>query len=250
MRFLKTGIQPVDEELGGVVERSLILLHEADPRSLGKLIAFELLKKKIDEDQLIGYFNIGAPMNLLLELFNKMEIDYERAFEKGILFIVDTFGSVYDHRIEHRNIQYLKKPISLETLNNKYLEVIEEHKKTWAENGMFEGREVWGITVSMSDYKWMFGEEPTLRYLEFVDAQRRTADVYKKYPSGTNIWIYSGTDNRILPFLYRKADYVLRTYSTLEDDKVIRKLRISKTPKRDPIREFEYTIEGHRVVFG
>jgi hypothetical protein len=250
MKTLKTGIKPLDEELGGVAERSLILLHEADPRSLGKLIAFEVLKKKIDEDQLIGYFNIGTPINLLLDLFAKVEVDYEGAFEREILFIVDTFGSVYDHRTEHRNIQYLRKPISIDTLNEKYLEVIGEHKKTWAEKGMFEGRELWGITVSISDYKWMFKEEATLRYLEFIDAQRHMAPVYREYPSGTNLWVYSGNDNRILPFLYRKADYVLRTYSTLEDDKVIRKLRISKTPKRDPIREFEYTIEGHRVVFG
>ncbi|MBP1912557.1 hypothetical protein [Thermococcus stetteri] len=248
MRLLKTGIKPLDDELGGIRERSLILLHEADPRSLGKLIAFEILKKKINEDHLIVYFNIGTPIARLLELFNKMGVGYEKAFEREIMFVVDTFGSVYDHRIEHRNIQYLRRPISLETLNSKYIGVIGEHKKIWAEKGMFEGRELWGITVSISDYKWMFGAEATLKYLEFVDAQRYTAPVYRKYPSGTNIWVYSGVDDEILPFLYRKADYVLRTYSTLENGKVVRKLRISKTPERSNIREFEYTVEDHRIV--
>jgi hypothetical protein len=249
MRMLKTGIKPLDDGLGGVKERSLILLHEADPRSLGKLIAFELLKKKIDEDHLIGYFNIGTPIDLLLDLLTKMGIDYEGAFERGILFIVDTFGSIYDHRTEHKNVQYLKKPISIENLNDRYMEVIEDHKKNWARGEMFKGRELWGITVSISDYKWMFGEDATLKYLEFIDAQRHTAPVYKKYPSGTNLWVYSGIDNKILPFLYRKADYVLRTYSTLEEGKVVRKLRISKTPERSSIREFEYEIGEGGVVF-
>ncbi|WP_240922820.1 hypothetical protein [Thermococcus sp. Bubb.Bath] len=58
---LKLGIKGLDFLLGGVEPRSLILIHEADPASLGKLLAFEILKAKLDSDNLIGYFNIGTP---------------------------------------------------------------------------------------------------------------------------------------------------------------------------------------------
>ncbi|MDI3475290.1 MAG: hypothetical protein PWQ79_601 [Thermococcaceae archaeon] len=249
MKLVKTGLRPLDKALGGVREKSLILLHEEDPRSLGKLMALEVLREKLDGGHLVGYFNLGMPISVLFELFDKMGIDYRRAFDEDRFFLVDTFGSIYGQRVDFENVQYLRTPVSLETLNDRYIEVIREHKRRWAEKGMFEGRELWGITVSNSDYKWIFGEEPTLRYLELVDAQRHTADVYRKYPSGTNLWVYSGVDRVILPFLYRKADYVLKTGSSIEGDKVVRNLIVVKAPELEDILSFEYAVRDHRIIF-
>lgn len=247
---LKLGIDPIDKDLGGVEERKLVLIHEADPRSLGKLLALQIMKEKLDSDNLVGYFNIGMPLTMFLSVAKRLGIDVERHLHENRLMIIDTFGSLYDVRREIENVWYLSKPISLEILNDKYLEVIRAHKEKWRQLNMFEGRELWGITLSISDYLHMFGATKTQRYLEMADILRARADVYRKYPAGTNVWVYSGTDMAVLPLLYRKAEYVLRTESKISDDgRIVRLLRIVKAPYVEDILSYEYKVHKDRVKF-
>ncbi len=247
---LKLGIKPVDEELGGVRERSLILIHEADPRSLGKFIALHVMKYKLDSDNLVGYFNIGIPLSVFLSVASSLGIDVETHLKENRLMIIDTFGSIYDLRTEWENVWYLSRPISLEVLNEKYIEVIRAHKEKWLRLNMFEGRELWGITLSISDYLHMFGPQKTQRYLELVDLLRASSDVYTKYPAGTNIWVYTGNDVVVLPLLYRKATYVLKTESRITDeDEVLRTMKIVKAPGLESMPLYEYTFRSGRIKF-
>ncbi|WP_297497292.1 hypothetical protein [Thermococcus sp.] len=247
---LKLGLKPVDRVLGGVEERSLILIHEADPRSLGKFLALHVMKEKLDSDNLVGYFNIGMPLSVFLSVTRRFGIDVERHLKEGRLMIVDTFGSIYDLRVEMENVWYLSGPISLEILNEKYIEVIRTHKEKWKQLNRFEGRELWGVTVSISDYLHMFGAQKTQRYLELADLLRTNSDVYRKYPAGTNVWVYTGNDLVVLPLLYRKATYVLRTESTVtEEGKVIRTMKIVKAPGLKSMPAYEYTFRSGRLKF-
>ncbi len=246
---LTLGIRELDEALGGVVEKSLILIHEADPRSLGKFLAFEIMRNKLDSDNLVGYFNIGTPLPALLSVMEKVGIEWKRHLHEGRLMIIDTFGSIYDVKTDLENVWYLRKPIDLDTLNGKYIKVIGAHKQRWAELGMFEGRELWGVTVSMSDYLSIFPPRATQRYIEISDLQRSRSQVYKKYPAGTNVWTYTGGDTMVLPLLYRKADYILKTESRIEDGEIKRYLHIIKAPELGDTRTLEYKFKGGRVQF-
>jgi KaiC/GvpD/RAD55 family RecA-like ATPase len=246
---LVTGIKELDHVLGGVRERSLIMIHEADPRSLGRFLALEITRAKLDSENLVGFFNIGTPLPIMLEIMNKTGIDWERHLKEQRLMIVDTFGSIYDTEVKAENIWYLKKPITIDTLNNKYLEVIQKHKEKWAERDMFRGREIWGITIAISDYIRIFGMQHTQRYIEIADLQRVKAEVYKKYPAGTNIWVYSGNDTVVMPLIYRKADYVLRTESRVEDGEVKRVLKVIKIPDLKEVPPVEYTFKNWKVTF-
>ena len=248
--ILRLGIKELDELLGGVVERSLILIHESDPRSLGKLIAFEIMRSKLDSDNLVGYFNIGTPLPLVLSIMEKARIDWKKHLADGRLMIIDTFGSIYDIKTDMENVWYLRKPIDIDTLNEKYLKVIEAHKQKWAEKGMFEGRELWGITVSISDYLSLFTPRATQRYLEISDLQRSRSNVYKKYPAGTNVWVYTGEDTTVLPLVYRKADYILKTESRIENGEIKRYLHIIKAPEINDVFNIEYGFERDKLVFG
>ena len=246
---LELGIKPVDEELGGVKERSLILIHEVDPRSLGKFLALHVMKHKLDSDNLVGYFNIGMPLSVFLSVASRFGIDVERHLKENRLMIVDTFGSIYDLRTEMENVWYLSRPISLEILNEKYIEVIRAHKEKWRQLNMFTGRELWGITISISDYLHMFGPQKTQRYLELIDLLRANSDVYRKYPAGTNVWVYTGNDVVVLPLLYRKATYVLKTESQIRDDEVLRTMRIVKAPGLKSMPIYEYTFHHGQIKF-
>jgi len=246
---LKLGINELDEILGGVVERSLILIHEADPRSLGKFLAFEIMRRKLDSDNLVGYFNIDSPLSITLSILEKVGLDWRRHLHEGRLMIIDTFGSIYDTKTDLENVWYLRKPIDIDTLNEKYIKVIGAHKQKWAEMGMFEGRELWGVTVSMSNYLSIFTPKATQRYLEISDLQRRKSEVYIKYPAGTNVWTYTGDDTIVLPLLYRKADYILKTESRIEDGKVKRYLHLIKNPKLGAVSTLEYKFKGGRIRF-
>ncbi len=247
---LKLGLKPVDRVLGGVKERSLILIHEADPRSLGKFLALQVMKEKLESDNLVGYFNIGLPLSTFTAVAERFGIDIERHLRENRLMIVDTFGSLYNLRQGTGNVWYLSQPISLETLNDKYIEVIRAHKEKWKRLNMFEGRELWGVTISISDYLYMFGPQKTQRYLEMIDLQRAKSDVYKKYPAGTNVWVYSGNDVVVLPLIYRKASYVLKTESRITgEERVVRTMKIMKAPDLDGIPTFEYIVRRNGVEF-
>ena len=246
---LKLGIKELDEALGGVVERSLILIHESDPRSLGKFLAFEIMRSKLDSDNLVGYFNIEAPLSVMLGIMEKVGLDWRRHLHEGRLMIIDTFGSIYDIKTDLENVWYLPKPVDIDTLNDKYLKVIGAHKRKWAEMGMFKGRELWGVTVSMSSYLSIFNPKATQKYLEISDLQRSRSEVYRKYSAGTNVWTYTGEDTVVLPLIYRKADYVLKTESRVENGNVKRYLHIVKTPELGDVRTLEYRFEGGRIKF-
>jgi len=246
---LKLGIPELDEITGGVVEKSLILIHEADPRSLGKFLAFEIMRRKLDSDNLVGYFNIGTPLPALVSVMEKVGINWKKHLSENRLMIIDTFGSIYDIKRDLENVWYLRKPIDIDTLNDKYIKVIGAHKQKWAELGMFEGRELWGVTVSMSDYLSIFTPKATQRYIEISDLQRSRSEVYKKYPAGTNVWTYTGEDTIVLPLLYRKADYIFKTESRIEDGETRRYLHIIKAPELGDVRTLEYRFKGGRVRF-
>ena len=246
---LELGIKEVDKILGGVGERSLILIHEADSRSLGKFIAFEVLRNKLESDNLVGYFNIGTPLPIVLSVMEKSGINWKKHLLQDRLMIIDTFGSIYDLKTDLENVWYLKKPIDIDTLNEKYLEVIRAHKQRWLERGMFENRELWGITVSISDYLPIFGPKATQKYLEVSDLLRSRSDVYKRYPAGTNVWTYTGVDTIVLPLIYRKADYVFRTESKCESGEVKRYLHIVKAPDLEKIESVEYHFVNGRITF-
>jgi len=246
---LTLGIKELDETLGGVVEKSLILIHEADPRSLGKFLAFEIMRRKLDSDNLVGYFNIGTPLPALVSVMEKVGINWKKHLSENRLMIIDTFGSIYDIKRDLENVWYLRKPIDIDTLNDKYIKVIGAHKQKWAELGMFEGRELWGVTVSMSDYLSIFTPKATQRYIEISDLQRSRSEVYKKYPAGTNVWTYTGEDTIVLPLLYRKADYIFKTESRIEDGETRRYLHIIKAPELGDVRTLEYRFKGGRVRF-
>jgi len=247
---LKLGIKELDELLGGVTERSLILIHESDARSLGKFIAFEIMRRKLDSDNLVGFFNIGTPIGMLVSVMEKAQIDWRKHLTDGRLMIIDTFGSIYDVKTDLENVWYLRGPIDIDTLNDKYITVVGAHKRKWARMGMFEGRELWGVTVSMSDYISTFNPKATQRYLEVSDLQRARSEVYKKYPAGTNVWLYSGEDTVVLPLLYRKADYILKTDSRVENGKLRRYLHVVKTPNMGKVLTTEYSFRDGRIVFG
>ncbi|WP_240922821.1 hypothetical protein [Thermococcus sp. Bubb.Bath] len=175
-------------------------------------------------------------------------IDWRRHLHKQRLMIIDTFGSIYGIKTDMENVWYLKKSVDIDTLNDKYIDILRAHKEKWKQLGMFGGRELWGVTISMSDYLNIFGLVPTQKYLELSDLKRATSDVYKKYPAGTNVWVYSGNDTVVLPLIYRKADYVIRTESTIQNGKIRRFLRVLKAPGRRDVPRIEYGVKDWKVV--
>ncbi|NJE85566.1 hypothetical protein E3E23_06980 [Thermococcus sp. CX2] len=239
---MKLGVKELDNVLGDIEKGSLILFHEADSRSRGKEIVFKIISSKLDSDNLVGLFNISYPIPVLLSILERNGVSATKHLNEDRLVIIDTFGSIYGMRYNIKNVWYLNGPISLETLGQKYIDVIRRYKQYWAEKGMFDGRELWGSSIVMSEYKHIFGVDATLRYLEVSSEIRRRSDVYRKYPSGTNIWLYSGVDNKVLPFLYRKAKYIIKTESYIEGWEVKRRLKILKAPGLEDTVEFEYEI--------
>lgn len=230
----------LDKEIGKIRPTSYILLHELDPRSRGRDLIFEFIRKKLEKDNLLGFFNISYPLPLLLKILKKRGIDFEKYLDNNRFLIIDTFGSIYNLRYDIKNVWYLEDATSLELLSIKYAQVVKAHKEEWARLGLFEGREIWGVAMDLSEYERIFSEEGTLRYIEVSADVRRRHEAYTKFPKGTNIWVYSGKGSRVLPSIYRRSHYVLRTRSEITDEGVKRELLVLKTPNLSEFKRFEY----------
>ena len=247
--MLSLGIEAVDSTLGGVQKGSYILLHEQDPRSMGRELAFMFLKKKLQEDNLIGMFNLSYPLPTLFHLFKKRGVDAESYLRSKNLVIIDTFGSLYGLRVDMEGVQYLKGSLSPEVLSKKYADVVGAHKEEWPRLGMFEGRELWGISMNINEYTKIFNESTVLSYFEVSAETRRRHRAYREYPTGTNIWVYVGGPDRVFASLYRRMDYVIRTRSERVGDTVKRYLCILKAPGMWQSITFEYSFTPDGVEF-
>ncbi len=235
-------MKELDELLGGIREHSYILFHEEDPRSLGRELVFRFIRYKLEGDNLMGIFSIIYSLPFLLDIMRRNGIDAESYLDSLNLAIIDTFGSFYGPRIRRRGVWYLPGSPSYELLSRKYAEAVRAHKELWAEEGMFSGRELWGVAMDVSEYTRIFGEANTLSYFEVSAEVRRQHEAYRKYPTGTNVWVFSGKADRVFSSLYRRVDYVFRTRSVLTDDGVRRYLCILKAPGISTVPVFEYSL--------
>ncbi|WP_048150100.1 hypothetical protein [Palaeococcus ferrophilus] len=240
--MLSIGIKELDEMLGGVKKGSYILLHEEDPRSLGREIVFRFLRQKLEDDNLVGLFNLSYPMPTLLRLLRRRGIEVEKYLDSGNLAIVDTFGSFHGPKLERNGIQYLSGSLSPELLSRKYADVVRIHKEEWARTGMFEGRELWGVAMNVNEYVNIFGEDTALSYFEVSAEVRRRHRAYREYPTGTNVWVYTGRADRVFASIYRRMDYVIRTRSEVTDGRVRRYLCLLKAPDLWQPLVFEYSL--------
>ena len=240
-------IEELDREIGKIKKHSLILIHEEDASSRGKDILFYILSRKLKSDNLVGMFSISYPLQLIIRIISRFGVDVIKYLENHRLAIVDTFGSFHGIKATMPGVWYLEGMLSSETLPIKYAKAVEDHKKVWMDLNLFEGRELYGFAISMSGYLEVFTPEETLRYLETSAEVRYGHPAYKKYPRGTNFWLWEGVkDKRVLLSVYRRADYVLKTRSSLGENGIKRELLVIKTPK--PIEElvrFEYEFKGN-----
>ncbi|AMM53681.1 hypothetical protein [Pyrococcus kukulkanii] len=243
-------IKALDKEIGEIKKYSLVLIHQEDPLSRGIDILYHILTTKLKKDNLIGYFNISYPLPLVFRAMRRFGIDPVKELEELRLAIIDTFGSFHGIRSTIKGVWTLEGMLSSETLPAKYARVIEAHKSVWAENNMFEGRDIYGFAVAISSYLELFGSpEETLRYLELSSEVRAVHPAYKKYPRGTNFWLWMGKDHPdVFASVYRRADYVLRTRGYLTEDGIKRELIVLKTPElEEEIIRFEYEFEKDKI---
>ncbi|GAB6134872.1 hypothetical protein [Thermococcus prieurii] len=225
-------IPALDETLGELKKYSFVLIHEVDPRARGKEILLHILREKLKRGDLVGYFNISYPIHILMKAFEVSGIDARKYLNEGNLAIIDTFGSFYDVVSSLGGVWYLRGSLSADVLPAKYVEVVEAHKKRWAKLKMFQGRELYGFAMDVSDYIDMLGgESETLRYLEISAELRANARAYREYPKGTNFWLWGRKGGlRVLASVYRRATYVLRVRSELSGDRVVRYMEVLKAP--------------------
>jgi hypothetical protein len=246
MTMISWEIPALDEALEGIKKHSLVLVHEVDPRSRGNEILYHIMKKKLEKGHLVGYFNLSYPIHLLILVLEKLGIPARRYLQTWNLAIIDTFGSFYDVTIDLDGVWYLKGSLSTDVLPAKYAEVVEAHKRKWAELNMFEGRELFGFAIDMSSYLELLGSErETLKYLELSAEIRAKSKAYKKYPTGTNFWLWREEQSKgVLASIYRRSDYVLRTSSRIKDGRIIRTLEVIKSPRMtDEILTFSYRLD-------
>lgn len=111
---------------------------------------------------------------------------------------------------------------------------------------MFEGRELWGIAMDVSEYSSIFGEANALGYFEVSAEVRRRHKAYREYPTGTNIWVFSGKPDRVFSSLYRRVEYVVRTGGSelTPEGGVKRYLCVLKAPGVSDVISFEYSFTG------
>ena len=244
--LINLGIPQLDKIIGGIEKGSLIALIERDSRSLGSLISLLVARKKLEEGHLVALFNKSLPLPVLLSRLECIGIDVDRYLGNGQLAILDVFDSQYEVKYDIPGVYYIQGEIHEGTYLQKFVREVLNIKKEWMKRGLIdENTEIWGISYKISDYLDIFSENALIKIIETTSEIRLVHKAYTDYPKGTNIWVFSGNNQTIINLLYRRADYVIETRSTLTENGVKRELYLIKMPKMRRIRKFTYQIRGY-----
>jgi archaellum biogenesis ATPase FlaH len=156
-KLIETGIEPLDEMLGGGIleDSSLLLIY--DTNSYGWALAVEIFRNLVK----LGWFgvitNYSLPYSLLVKYGRAVGFDVEKAGREGKLAVIDVFSSVnkvkqvepFVYTLDSIDIStFLPKVVSL------YMKVSESKEKRI------------GLTVTLDGFTAIFGENRAIKILQ------------------------------------------------------------------------------------
>ncbi|USS40304.1 hypothetical protein NF865_08235 [Thermococcus aggregans] len=180
MELIKTNIPPLDKALGGGLIEDSIVLITYDTYSQGWTLAFEILRRRIEEGDFGVIINSVLPLSMLNMELERIGFDIFEEGEKGNLGIIDVFASFYGIKYNQPYVYYtdMDRETYFPKFTSLYRKMLEERIKD---------RRPIGIQLTADGFAFLLGEERELRNLQKNLAEKENARLYEKRKRPINI---------------------------------------------------------------
>lgn len=223
MELINTKIPPLDEALGeGLVEDSILLITY-DTYSQGWTLAFEILKRRIEEGDFGVIINSVVPLSMLNMELKRIGFDLFEEGEKGNLGIIDIFASFYGIKYREPYIYYTD--MDQETYLPKFMSLYRRMLKE-----RIKDRRPIGIQVTADGFASLIGEERDLRNIQKNLAEKENARLHEKRKRPINIVLLNRdrASQRYLSWLSLYSQYQIEFRP--QEGKLEEKMFIRKSP--------------------
>jgi len=223
MELINTKIPPLDEALGGGLVEDSILLITYDTYSQGWTLAFEILKRRIEEGDFGVIINSVVPLSMLNMELKRIGFDLFEEGEKGNLGIIDIFASFYGIKYREPYIYYTD--MDQETYLPKFMSLYRRMLKE-----RIKDRRPIGIQVTADGFAFLIGEERELRNIQKNLATKENALLHEKRKRPINITLLNKdrASQRYLSWLSLYSQYQIEFRP--QEEKVEEKMFIRKSP--------------------
>jgi len=223
MELINTKIPPLDEALGGGLVEDSILLITYDTYSQGWTLAFEILKRRIEEGDFGVIINSVVPLSMLNMELKRIGFDLFEEGEKGNLGIIDIFASFYGIKYRQPYIYYTD--MDQETYFPKFVALYRRMLKE-----RIKDRRPIGIQVTADGFAFLIGEERELRNIQKNLATKENALLHEKRKRPINITLLNRdrASQRYLSWLSLYSQYQIEFRP--QEGKLEEKMFIRKSP--------------------
>ena len=223
MELINTKIPPLDEALGGGLVEDSILLITYDTYSQGWTLAFEILKRRIEEGDFGVIINSVVPLSMLNMELKRIGFDLFEEGEKGNLGIIDIFASFYGIKYREPYIYYTD--MDQETYLPKFMSLYRRMLKE-----RIKDRRPIGIQVTADGFAFLIGEERELRNIQKNLATKENALLHEKRKRPINIMLLNKdrASQRYLSWLSLYSQYQIEFRP--QEGKLEEKMFIRKSP--------------------
>lgn len=223
MELINTKIPQLDEALGGGILEDSIVLITYDTYSQGWTLAFEILRKRIEEGDFGVIINSVLPLSMLNMELRRIGFDIFKEGEKGNLGIIDVFASFYGINYQQPYVYY--ENMDRETYLPKFMSL---YRKMLSER--IKDRRPIGIQVTADGFAFLIGEERELRNLQKNLAAKENALLHEKRKRPINITLLNRdrVSQRYLSWLSLYSQYQIDFSS--QEGRLEEKMFIRKSP--------------------
>ncbi|WP_297090409.1 hypothetical protein [Thermococcus sp.] len=244
MELLSTGIQVLDEALGGGLLEDSNLLIVYDRYSKGWALAFEILKNRIALGDFGVIIDSVLPFSALAMELKAVNFDVEAEGKGGNLAIVDLFSSFYG--VEYSQGFIYTSNMDPGTFLPKYERV---YRRLLGER--IGDRRPVGIDVTIDGLAFLLGTENFISTFQRLMAEKERARITERRKRPLNIFLLNKgrASEKLVSWVSLYSQYVIEFVSPdapFEERMVIRK---SPLPDFNPLKsQYRFRILGGRVV--
>ncbi|AIF70366.1 hypothetical protein PAP_09960 [Palaeococcus pacificus DY20341] len=242
MQILSTGIEKLDNALGGGLLEDSVTLIVYDTYSLGWGLAIKILENRIKNGDFGVIINSVLPLSSLATELGMTGFNIYKCAESGDLGIIDIFASVNKITYPYPFI-YSAEEMDVSTFLPKYANLYRRMLKE-----RIKDRRPVGVTITMDGSAFLFGEDQVIKILQRNLTLKETARMTETRKRPLNIMLLNRdrVSRKFISWIALYSQYIIEFQSSegSETEKMV--VRKSPLPNFDP-QAYEFRLRGGSI---
>jgi len=242
VELLKTGIEKLDEAIGGGLLEDSIMLIIYDTYSMGWSLGVKILQNRINKGDFGVIMNSVLPLSSLSMEFKIASFDIYETAHSNNLGIIDIFASFNGIQYTEPFVYYTDMDTS--TFLPKFIDLYRRML-----TNVIKDRRPIGLAVTMDGFAFLLGEEQYIRILQRNAAIKETARIKESRKRPLNIFLVNKdrVSRRFISWLALYSQYIIEFYSLEEGNEEKMVVRKSPLPEFEP-KTYRFRLKKGEVL--